>query len=47
MRRYKAWHLGKAVADVQLDAWDRLYYIAMAKACSLRCLHQGLKYTPV
>ncbi|EIE23493.1 zincin [Coccomyxa subellipsoidea C-169] len=32
LRRYKAKHLGKAVADVQLDAWDRLYYMAMAKA---------------
>ncbi|KAK9905894.1 hypothetical protein WJX75_008266 [Coccomyxa subellipsoidea] len=32
LRRYKARHLGKAVADVQLDAWDRLYYMAMAKA---------------
>ncbi len=35
LRRYKAKHLGKAVADVQLDAWDRLYYMAMAKARSL------------
>ncbi|CAL8472167.1 g11709 [Coccomyxa elongata] len=31
MRRYKARHLGKAVTDVRLDAWDRLYYISMAK----------------
>lgn len=44
MRRYKARHLGKAVADVHLDAWDRLYYISMAKARSLRCMHQGCKH---
>ena len=47
MRRHKARHLGKAVNDVELDSWDRLYYIAMAKACSLHCTHQDLKYRVV
>ena len=37
LRRYKARHLGKAMADVQLHAWDRLYYMAMAKARFLHC----------
>lgn len=32
LRWYKARHLGKNAADVQLDAWDRLYYMAKAKA---------------
>ena len=40
LRRYKARHLGKAVANVQLDAWDRLYYMAMAKARFLQCMDE-------
>ncbi len=31
LRRYKAKHLGRSAVGLQLDAWDRLFYMRVAQ----------------
>ena len=35
LRRYKAKHLGRSTVGLQLDAWDRLFYMRVAQVGAL------------